>query len=112
MTTARKFPVFATTFAVVYAVAYVFALENNYAIFTYHPVLNEFALFVEEPKTGPAMYWYGWMVTAGIAAFAAGAIACIVPENLTKRLWSGWSWAVPVITMFAFGYLLRGFFMR
>ena len=107
-----RFPVFAIVFAVVYTVAYLIAMEKNYALFTYHPALEEFGLLVERPKEGPAMYWYGWMATAGIVALVAGLVACFVPERVTKRLWSGWSWAVPVAVMFVLGYLLRGYFIR
>ena len=81
MTVARPFPVFAIVFAVVYAVAYVIAVEQNFALFTYHPALEEFGFLVEPPKEGPAMYWYGWMATAGIIALVAGIIACLVPEQ-------------------------------
>ena len=112
MTTPRAFPVFAIVFAVVYAVAYVIAVEQNCALFTYHPAIEEFGFLVEPPREGPAMYWYGWIATAGIVALIAGVIASFVPEQMAKRVWSGWSWAVPVAAMFAFGYLLRGFFMR
>ncbi len=110
--TSSRFPVFTIVFAVVYAVAYVIAMEKNYALFTYHPALEEFGFLVERPKEGPAMYWYGWMATAGIVALVAGLIACFVPERVTKRLWSGWSWAVPLAVMFVLGYLLRGYFIR
>jgi flagellar motor component MotA len=50
--------------------------------------------------------------TAGIIGLVVGVIACFIPEQTTKQLWSGWSWAVPVAAMLALGYLLRGFFMR
>ena len=112
MTTARQFPIFAVVFAVVYAGVYLIAVERNYALFTYHPAIEEFGFLVEPPREGPAMYWYGWIATAAIVALVAGLIACMVPQQMAKRLWSGWSWAVPVAAMFAFGYLLRGFFMR
>ena len=111
MTTTR-FPVFAVVFAVVYAVVYVIAVENNYALFTYHPADNAFGLLVEPPGTGPAMYWYGWIATAGISALVMGLIACYIPEGVTKRLWSGLSWAVPIGMMLVVTYLLRGFFLR
>ena len=112
MTTARQFPIFAVVFAIVYAGVYLIAVERNYALFTYHPAIEEFGFLVEPPREGPAMYWYGWIATAAIVALVAGLIACVVPEQMAKRLWSGWSWAVPVAAMFAFGYLLRGFFLR
>ena len=55
------------------------------------------------------MYWYGWMAAA-IAAFVAAAISCFIPERLTQRLWSGWSWVIPLAVMVIFSYLLSGLF--
>ncbi len=103
---------FAIVFAGVYAVAYVIAVEHNYALFTYHPALGEFGALVEPARDGPAMYWYGWMATAVITAFIAAAVACFIPERVTQRLWAGWSWAVPLAVMVVFSYLLSGFFTR
>jgi hypothetical protein len=108
----QRFFTFAVVFSVIYAVAYVIAVENNYALFTYHPALGEFGWWVESPKDGPAMYWYGWMATAGIVAFGAAAIARFFSERTAQRLWSGLSWAVPVAVMVIFSYLLSGFFTR
>ena len=112
MIISRSFPVFAIVFAAVYPVVYVLAVENNYALFTYHPAINEFGLLVEPPGTGPAMYWYGWILTASIAGLVAGLIACYLPERVTKHLWPGWCWAVPVAMMLIVSYILRGFFLR
>jgi hypothetical protein len=112
MTPPRAFPVFAITFAVAYALAYAIAVQNNYALFTYHPTLGEFGAGVQKPKDGPAMYWYGWMATSGIAASLAGLLASWLPERLTQRLRSGWSWLVPLGAMLFFCYILRGFFLR
>ena len=102
----------AIVFPVVHAIAYVIVVENNYALFTYHPALGEFGFLVERPKDGPAMYWYGWMATAGIVALFGAAFSCFIPERAAQRLWSGWSWSVPLIVMAVFSYLLRGFFLR
>lgn len=112
MTSSRTLAVFVVVFAAAYAIAYVIAVEKNYALFTYHPALEEFGLLAERPREGPAMYWYGWMATSAIAALAAGALASFVSERLTKRLWSGWSWTIPLGVMVILGYLLRGYFMR
>ena len=112
MTPPRSFPVFAIVFAVVYAVAYAICVEKNLALFTYHPAINEFGAGVQKAKEGPAMYWYGWMSTAGIAALLAGLVASRLPEQLTRRLRSGWSWIVPLGVMLFFCYLLRNYFLR
>jgi len=107
-----RWPVFAVVFAIVYTLAYLIAVQRNVALFTYHPQLNEFGIGVEQPKDGPAMYWYGWMASAGIAAAAAGLLASLLPARVTRYFWSGLAWAVPLCAMLAFAFLLRGFFLR
>lgn len=111
MTIHRSFPVFATVFAVVYAVVYVVAIEQNYALITYHPVLNQFGPWVEPPRAELAMYWYGWMATAAIAALVIGVMAVFIPDRVTQRLWSGWSWVIPVAVMLVVSYIHRGYFI-
>ena len=112
MTPPRSFSVFSIVFAVVYSVTYILAVDNNYALFTYHPALVEFGAGTQSPKDGPAMYWYGWIATSGIVATTAGIIACYLPKRLTQRLWSGWAWAVPLVVLAVFCYLLRSYFLR
>lgn len=112
MTTPRSFGVFATAFAVVFALAYVIAVENNYALFTYHPAIGQFGGGVQPAREGPAMYWFGWLATSGLAASVAGVLASFLPESLTRKLWSGWTWVVAAGVMVAFCYFLRNFFLR
>ena len=111
MTPVRSSSAFSVVFAVVYAVSYVICVENNFAVFTYFPVTGEFGMWVQPPNEGPAMYWYGWLLAAGIVASAAGLIACFLPEGLMQRLWTGWSWLVPLAAMLAFVYMLRKYFL-
>ncbi len=113
MTVPRSFPVFAIVFAVAFTIAYVISVWKNYALFTYHPATNEFAFGVEKAKEGvTAMYWYGWITTSAIVASLAGFLACLLPQRLTERLWSGWSWVVPLCAIPVFCYMLRGYFLR
>jgi len=107
-----SYAVFAITFAAAFSVAYVFAVEYNWALFTYAPATGTFAPLVTPAAVGPAMYWYGWIATAAIAAAPIAALASLVPESVAKRIWPGWSWAIPIAVLFAFGYLLRGYFLR
>ena len=108
----RSFPVFAVVFSAAFSVAYVICVDKNYAMFTYHPAIYEWGWGVQKPKDGPAMYWFGWLATSGLAAGAIALAAAWLPESLTRRLWSGWAWAVPVAVMVAFCYLLRNYFLR
>lgn len=108
-----RFSSFAIVFAVAYAVAYVIAVEGNYALFTYHPAINEFGVGVQKAKDGPAMYWYGWMASAGITACVAGAAAAaLLPESATRRLWPGVTWVIALVAMAFFCYDLRAFFLK
>jgi hypothetical protein len=103
---------FAVVFAVVYALAYLAAVENNWALVTYHPQLGEFGLGVEKAREGPAMYWFGWLITAGIIAALAGIVAALLPERATRFLRPALTWVVPLCAMLAFAWLLRTYFLR
>jgi hypothetical protein len=102
----------AVTFAVAYVIIYVTAVVKNLALFTYHPELNQFGPLVQPPISGPAMYWYGWLATAGLGALAISAIAAQLPGRWSAKLWSGWSWAVPMAAILTVVYILRGYFLR
>jgi len=110
--TSRRLPVFSVVFAAAAAVIYVFAVERNWALFTYHPALGAWGTLATPAQAGPSMYWYGWMTTAAIAAAAIAVIVSRLPENLTRRIPSCLSWAVPLVCMLVFVYLLRGYFLR
>jgi hypothetical protein len=99
-------------FTTVYALAYMVSVWKNYALFTYHPVPGTLAFGVEKPQDGPAMYWFGWMATAALAAGAASLVAWLVPERLAARVASAWAWAIPLGVLIFFAYLLRGYFLR
>jgi hypothetical protein len=107
-----SYAVFTVTFAVVFSVVYVFAVEYNWALFSYAPATGAFAPLATPAAAGPTMYWYGWIATAAIAAGVVAAVASVLPESLAKRVWPGLSWAVPVAVLIAFGYLLSGYFLR
>ena len=104
--------VFSTVFSAVFAVAYLIAVEQNYALFTYHPAVGEWGWGVQPAKDGPAMYWYGWLATAGIAASLLAMISSLVPQRAAQRIAPGWAWVVPLGVMIAFVWLLRDFFLR
>jgi hypothetical protein len=95
-----------------FSVVYVFAVEYNWALFSYAPATGTFAPLTTPAAAGPTMYWYGWIATAGVAAAVVAAVASLVPEDVAKLVWPGLSWAVPVAVLIAFGYLLSGYFLR
>ncbi len=112
MPSSHSNPVFAITFAVAYAILYVLAVENNWALFTYHPLSGEFHWLVKRAADGPAMFWYGWMVTAALGALLTAAIVSFLPAAITSRVPVALSWCIPVAVMVVFVYIMRDFFFR
>lgn len=111
MTARGRFPVFAVTFAAVYAAVYYFAVANNWALFSYGPAVGEWTVLNHPASDGPTMFWYGWIATAALAGAAAGLIVCLLPP-VGRWLWSGLAWLVPVGAIVAMAHLLSGYFIR
>ena len=109
MSISRALPVF----SVVFAVAYVLAMENNIALFTFHPQSGAWGWGVQPPtRSGPAMYWYGWLATATAAGLVAGIAGMVTPRGLADRFPNWLAWAIPLATMIAICVLLRSYFLR
>jgi hypothetical protein len=104
----RALPAFSAAFIIIYVIA----MDNNLALFTYHPALKEFELLAARPKGGPAMYWYGWLVTAFLGALVVAAVALVVPERWQARVWPTLSWVAPAAAILVVAFLLRGYFIR
>ena len=105
MTSSHAFRRFAFAYGTAFAVLYVVTLKLDLALFTVYPKQSVVLLGTHHSRDvvdpamsflAPAMYWYGWMATGAIVAFVAAALARFIPERLARRLWSGWSWAVPI----------------
>jgi hypothetical protein len=103
---------FSITFAIAYAIIYIFAVEQNWALFSYHPATGTFGVFTTRAPAGPTMFWYGWILTAALGGALMAGIVSFVPDGIAKRIWPGLSWVVPVCVIFAFVYVLRGYFLR
>jgi len=108
MTIGRAFPVFGIAFAVIYIASVYF----NWALLTYHPQLVQWGPLVQAPKQGPAMYWYGWLLTATLGASAIAAVSLALPAKPFDRIWSILVWVVPLVMIAVIGYILRVYFLR
>jgi hypothetical protein len=94
-----KTPLVVVTFTVAYAVIYAVSTEFNLPLVTYHPVIGEIDFLQKPPRSGPAMYWYGWMLTSLIGATALALIAAVIPEAWLQR-------AITFGALAAVGYLV------
>ncbi len=100
----------ASIFAAAFAAIYVAAVQFNWAFVTYHPALGEWDLLTQPPRSGPAMYWYGWLITTTLGASAVSLASLPLTRRFALPVWPGW--AIPLLAMAIFVYLFRGFFLR
>ena len=115
MTISRAFPVFAIAFSVIYiAQIYLTGFQVNLALITYHPQIGAWAPLAEAPRQGqgPAMYWYGWLLTSGLGAGVLAALSLALPVRPFDRIWSVLVWLVPLVLIAFVAYILRGYFLR
>jgi hypothetical protein len=99
-------PVFSAAFAVIY----IFSVQLNWALFTYHPKTGQWGWLVEPAKNGPPMYWYGWLLTSTLGAAAVSVIAWPLLRSRPTQYWLGWT--VPLLVMVSVFYFFRDFFLR
>lgn len=108
MSLSRALPVFSIAFAAIY----IASVYYNLALFTYHPQLAQWGWLREAPKEGPAMYWYGWLVTSALGAGTIAALSLALPARPVERVSAILVWLVPVAMMVLIAYILRGYFLR
>ena len=108
MSVARALPVFSIAFAVIY----VASVQYNLAVITYHPQLAQWGLLVEAPRQGPAMYWYGWLITSAVGAAVIAALSLALPARGVERASAVLVWLVPIVMIGVIAYIIRGYFLR
>ena len=109
MNWSRAFPVFSIIFGVIYVPCMFF----NLPVFTYIPKIKEYHwLYVQPtPAQGPGMYFYGWLLTAGIAASLIATASVALPERIVARL-TPLTWVSPLVMLGVVLYILRDWFFR
>jgi hypothetical protein len=114
MTSNPGFRRLAFAFATTFGPLYLIARAKGFALLTVYPSLGIVLLGMHRSKDvvdpamdflAPEMWWYGWIVSAAIAAFAIGLATTLLPDPLVRRLWP---WSVlsgPVVAMIGCIYL-------
>ena len=70
-------------------------------------------IYYEVSGEGPAMYWYGWVVTALIGSSILGAIAATgLPSHVTRKIPLFLVWIAPLIAIPILAYALMPFWTR
>ena len=76
-----RFGTFAITFGISFALYYTVFERLNWPLFTYHPVSGALEFWKQMEGKGPPMFWYGWLVLAGMAALVTSIVATAVPAR-------------------------------
>jgi hypothetical protein len=99
----------AAIFAIAFAIIYAPTMDYNWTAATYHPIQGIWQLGFARPLGGgsPAMYWYGFVITAALGAAVVTGIAALVPDRLTERApWRSLTWLVPIAAIIYIAYAL------
>jgi hypothetical protein len=78
---------FAITFGIAFAILYTLFERLNWPLFTYHPAVERIDFWMQPARSGegPPMYWYGWLLLAGLGAFALAWIATVLSNRSLQR---------------------------
>jgi hypothetical protein len=82
---ASKSGTFAITFSIAFMLLYTVYERLNWPLFTYHPVSGKLEFWKQMTGLGPPMFWYGWIVLAGISALVVAWIATMIPRGWLVR---------------------------
>lgn len=103
----RLFPAFSVAFALIYIVS----MSFNLALFAYYPALAEFHVSAQPSQSGPAMFWYAWLVNAAAGGLLLALAAAAIPKAWAAKIWFGWTWVIPGGVIVVFFVLLRRWFI-
>ena len=114
LATSAKFRTFAIVFAIAAPVLYVGCELLSLPLFTYHPATNriEFGWAPGRSGEGPAMYWYGWVVSMLIGCAVLGWLATLLPENVIRKIPLALIWILPILAMIPLAWALMPFWTK
>ena len=97
--------VFAAAFGVFYGLCDVW----RWPLFSYYPATGRlvWGYAVETADDGPAMYWYGWIVSAMLAALGTAMVAMSLPLSWRRLISLHIAWLVPLLMVPVMAYTLR-----
>src|SRR5262245_19778386 len=109
-----KLRIFALTFAIVSPVFYLVCVALNLPLFTYHPAINRIDFLWSPARSGegPAMYWYGWVLSVVVGGAIVSVLATMLPVRVARKIPLYLVWVLPVLAAVLLAYSLREFWLR
>jgi hypothetical protein len=104
-----KLRAFVVTFAAAGPILYLISIAWNLPLITYHPAIGLIDLGWTPARSGdgPAMYWYGWTLTALLSTTIVSALATLLPERVTRGIPLYLVWVLPLLMVPLLAYSLR-----
>ena len=92
---------FTLVFGICFAILYVVCDMAAWPLFTYHPGTDRIDLGYAPARRdeGPAMYWYGWLVSSALGAATLGGLSALLPEKIRGKIPLALAWVVPVVLL-------------
>jgi len=106
---ALRYGTFATIFSASFSLSYLIADVYKLPIFSYYPATMKVTLGWT-PSTvddGPAMYWYGWLLTSLVIALPLSLLCSTLPFSVLKKIPTSLAWIVPVTLIPVLIYTLK-----
>jgi hypothetical protein len=109
-----KLRAFVVTFAAAGPILYLISIAWNLPLITYHPAIGRIDLGWTPARSGegPAMYWYGWTLTALVSGTIVSFLATLLPERVTRKIPLYLVWVLPILTVPLLAYSLRAFWLH
>jgi hypothetical protein len=109
-----KLRAFVVTFAAAGPIVYLISIAWNLPLVTYHPAIGriDFGWTPARSGEGPAMYWYGWTLTALVSTTIVSGLMTVLPERVTRRIPLYLVWVLPLLMVPLLAYSLRAFWLH
>ena len=109
-----KLRAFVVTFAAAGPILYLISIAWNLPLITYHPAIGLIDLGWTPARSGdgPAMYWYGWTLTALLSTTIVSALTTLLPERVTRGIPLYLVWVLPLLMVPLLAYSLRAFWLH
>jgi hypothetical protein len=100
---------FAVVFSASFSTSYLLADMYKLPVFSYYPATSKITLgwSASNMDDGPAMYWYGWLLSSLIVAFILSWMATLLPEKFAQKIPLSIAWTVPIALVPIFLYTLK-----
>jgi hypothetical protein len=97
--------VFSASFGVLYGLTDVY----RWPLLSYYPATGriEWGWTPETPDDGPAMYWYGWLLSSMLGALLLAGLSRLAPAALRRLIPMHICWWVPLLMVSVMAYTLR-----